>query len=346
MGPQIIADYRDFPLGGASSVGLGNFDGVHLGHQEIIKTCLVGAKRNDMTSVAFTFHPHPTRILIPHRSPQLLLTLDERREILGLMGVDRIVEQNFTKEFSQISADTFIDEILFRTINAKSVVVGSNFRFGFGATGNPDLLKSKSYFETKVIESVTTSKGEPISSSRIRDLIQAGNIEGANDCLGYPFFLTGRVISGEKRGRSLGFPTANLETEKECLPGRGVYLTICQDLVSRNFFASLTNVGLRPTVSHDSRLSLESHLIDFQDDLYGRSMRIFFLRRLRDEMRFEGVAQLRHQIEKDVQRSKSLFMSMNFLHTSVTSSVLSVKMPSRSIQGFQPFERIERIDSF
>jgi riboflavin kinase/FMN adenylyltransferase len=246
---QIIVDYREFPLGSASSICLGNFDGVHLGHQQILKSCLDSAKRYGLVSVAFTFFPHPSRVLAQGRSLELILTREERRELLELSGVDWILEQNFTEQFSKMGADDFAEKILFQTLDARSVVVGANFRFGQGAKGDSDLLKSKSFFSTTVVTSVKSeNEDEVISSSRIRQLIQSGELKQAGKILGYPYFMTGQIVTGDQRGREMGFATANLQTDKECLPAHGVYLTISQDLETKHYFASLTNIGVRPTV--------------------------------------------------------------------------------------------------
>lgn len=341
--PQIIVDFRDFPLGSASSICLGNFDGIHLGHQRIISTCLDSAKRYDLVSVVFTFHPHPSRVLAQGRSIDLLLTREEKRELLSLTGVKWILEQSFTPEFSQIEAAQFTTDILFGAMNAKSIVVGSNFRFGRGAKGTPELLSAQKFFDTTVISSVEGREHEVISSSKIRDWVRAGAVREARTSLGYPFFMTGNVISGKKMGHTLGFPTANLKTEKECMPAKGVYLTISEDLESHQFFASLTNIGVRPTIENDGKLSIESHLIDFKDDLYERPMRLFFIDRIRNEIRFENLDSLKKQIEIDLQIGKALLINLQMMQTLNSPQVLSVKNSDSLLQQFQPFEKLENL---
>lgn len=340
---QIIEDYRDFPLGAASCVCLGNFDGLHLGHQQILETCLVSAKRQGLRSVAFTFFPHPMRALLKNSALRLILTRKERRELLDRSGVNCVLEQNFTSEFSQISAEAFCEQVLFRTLNAKIVVVGKNFRFGKGAQGGAELLRSQTAFETLVVDSVAAVGIAMISSSHIRGLIENGEIDEANRCLGYPYFLSGEVTKGDGRGHELGFPTANLKSDKECLPKVGVYLTVTQDIETGEYFKSLTNVGLKPTLSDSGALSIESFLLDFSDNLYGRRMRIFFLARLRDEQKFSNREQLHSAISRDVQKGKDVFARLKFVQPASGSHALCVMNSGHCLDLFQPFERIQKL---
>jgi riboflavin kinase/FMN adenylyltransferase len=271
-------------------LAIGSFDGVHVGHRQVIE----GA------DTVLTFEPHPLTIIHPAAAPKLLMPFEVKRDVVAGLGVDELVVIPFDHEFSTIAPDDFIERVLLRTLGAQSVSVGENFRFGAKAKGTPELLASRDEFSTRVVPLVEVD-GETVSSSRIRALVAAGDVEAAMRCLGAPFLLEGEVVTGDERGRSLGFPTANVVPDDEyACPGHGVYAAFT------NGHASAVNVGVRPTFETGRGLLVESHLIDFDADLYGQTLRIAFIARLRGEKRFAGAEELIAQMHRDVAEAKEL----------------------------------------
>lgn len=339
---QIIEDYRDFPFGHASAVCLGNFDGIHRGHQQILKACLHGAKRQTLTSVLFTFHPHPTKVIHSNRPvADLMFNREEKRFLLGLLRFDLILEQKFDTEFSKISADEFCDIVLFRFLNAKAVMTGANFRFGFQARGDVSKLKSHLAFSTEIASPILED-GQVISSSRIRESLRLGEIAKANSMLGFSYFVSGEVVSGQELGRKIGFRTLNLKYEKECLPKSGVYISIVEDIETGLQFTAVTNIGVKPTVSDSAdSISIETHLLQFSDDFYRRKVRIYLIERLRDEKKFAGgLPELQQAIADDVQKVQAYWISRNFMQTPREGLVRSIKNPDPLTQSFQVFETL------
>jgi riboflavin kinase/FMN adenylyltransferase len=316
---QVIERYEDFPsAGGASTaaqdgsgtaVCLGNFDGVHRGHQKILQTCIDVAKRQRLASVVFTFEPHPMKILKPSTAPRLLMTRMERREYLMRMGFDFILEQKFSEEFSKISAQTFMDKILAGRLRAKEIIVGDNFTFGFQAKGNIDLLKSSKTFHVDAVPAVTEG-GAPINSSRIRKAVEEGDIESANLLFGHSYFLSGEVIEGKKLGRKLGFPTANLRTSRECLPKNGIYFCRASAQSFKDAPAAVS-IGHNPTVEGArSPIKIEAYLLNFSGDLYQKEMKLDFFKRHRDEKKFSDLDELKKSIAEDVSVCASYFKKL------------------------------------
>ncbi len=253
-------------------VAIGTFDGVHVGHRQVIK----GA------DTVLTFEPHPLSVIHPEAAPKLIMPFEIKRDVIEGLGVEEIVVIPFDREFSAIEADEFCSRILIETLDAKSVAVGENFRFGKKAKGDPDLLRSHDEFETTVVPLVEVD-GETVSSTRIRALVAAGDVEGAMRCLGAPFLLEGTVVEGDKRGRTLGYPTANIVPSEDFVyPGHGVYAAFADGI------PAAVNVGVRPTFETGRGVLIESYLIDHDADLYGRTLRIAFIARLRGEKRFDG----------------------------------------------------------
>lgn len=294
-----------------SSICLGNFDGLHRGHQALLQRCLLEAKRQQLASILVTFEPHPQKVLAAKNgktSPKLLFELAEKKKLCSQLGFDYLLFQTFDEEFSKIPADVFAQKILKESLRASTVIVGENFHFGFQAKGNRSVLKAHG-MEIPSIDFVMEGS-ETISSTQVRAAVEAGEIEKAGCMLGYPYFLSGRVKTGDGRGRKLGFPTANLSTAKECLPSGGVYAGLAELSNGQRKKAAI-NFGLRPTFS-ENEWTLEVHLLDFQGDLYGQDIRVFFLEKLRPEMKFSGVEPLREQIQKDIQAVKDRIDSQHF----------------------------------
>jgi len=273
-------------------VAVGEFDGVHLGHREVMR----GA------DTVLTFEPHPRTVVAPDKAPKLITSLETKIDLVAGLGVRELVVIPFDGAFASQSPQAFIDDVLVARLGATEVSVGENFRFGHRAKGDVALLRAQDAFETRVVELVQ-GDGEVISSSHIRDLIAAGEIERANACLGSPFQLRGPVAHGDKRGRMLGFPTANLVPDPALIyPAHGVYA--CRAAVELDgewrWWPAATNVGVRPTFVTGRGLLVEAFLLGFDGDLYGRELRLVFLERLRGELRFDSVEELIEQMERDV----------------------------------------------
>ena len=269
-------------------VAIGTFDGVHLGHQAVI----------DDADTVLTFDPHPLTVIHPEAAPKLIMPFKVKRDVLDGLGVEELVVIPFDKEFSKRSAEDFIEHVLIEKLKAKTVSVGENFRFGAKAKGDVEMLRSDDRFETRVVPLVEVD-GETVSSTRIRGLVAAGDIEQAMHCLGAPFMLEGEVVTGDQRGRELGFPTANIVPDDSLVvPGHGVYAAFA------NGHPAAVNVGIRPTFETGRGLLIESFLIDFDGDLYGQNLRVAFVRRLRGEKRFEGVEALIEAMKSDVEEAR------------------------------------------
>jgi len=272
------------------TVAIGTFDGVHVGHRRVIR----GA------DTVLTFEPHPLSVIHPEAVPKLIMPADIKRDVIDGLGVDELVVIHFDEGFSNIDPEKFCSGILIDRLGAKDVRVGENFRFGKRAKGDPEMLRSRPEFETEVVPLVEVD-GETVSSTRIRAQIAAGDVEGAMRCLGAPFLLEGTVVEGDKRGRTLGFPTANVVPDEEyAYPGHGVYAAFA------NGVPAAVNVGVRPTFETGRGVLIESYLIDHEADLYGKTLRIAFIARLRGEKRFEDVDQLVAQMGRDTDEARRL----------------------------------------
>jgi riboflavin kinase / FMN adenylyltransferase len=279
-------------------VAVGEFDGVHLGHREVMR----GA------DTVLTFEPHPRAVVAPEKAPKLITSLDTKIDLISGLGVQELVVIPFDGAFASQSPQAFIDDVLVRQLGATLVSVGENFRFGHRAQGDVALLRAQDAFETRVVELVQ-GDGEAISSSHIRELIAAGEVERAAACLGSPFQLRGTVAHGDKRGRTLGFPTANIVPDPALVyPGHGVYA--CRAAVELDgewrWWPAATNVGVRPTFVTGRGLLVEAFLLGFDGDLYGRELRLVFLSRLRGELRFDSVEELVEQMERDVEDTRRI----------------------------------------
>ena len=289
-------------------VTLGNFDGVHRGHQYVIARTLQQAGESRRAALRATFRPHPLKVIRPESAPPLLMTHDEKMRRIEETGIAHALVIPFTPAFAQIPAEAFVQQVLHDQLDASAVFVGNNFNFGRGREGNVELLRrlgERLGFEVPEMKDFLVL-GSPVSSSRIRRAIQSGEVELARELLGRPFALTGTVVRGDSRGATLGFPTANLKTSSEILPGDGVYVT--QAATGGREHRSVTNVGTRPTF-RDASFAVETHFLDPPGDLYDRELEVRFLARLRPEIRFASKDQLTRQIAADVERAKRFFQS-------------------------------------
>jgi len=265
-------------------VAIGTFDGVHLGHQAVIK----GA------DTVLTFDPHPLEVLHPAATPKLIMPFEVKRDVIAGLGVEELVVIPFDKEFAQRSAEDFVEQVLEEKLDAREVAVGENFRFGAKAKGDPAMLEAHPEFETRVVPLIEVD-GETVSSTRIRALVAAGDMTAARRCLGAPFMVEGTVVKGDQRGRELGFPTANIiPDDRLTIPGHGVYAAFADGV------PAAVNVGVRPTFESGRGVLIETYLIDRQEDLYGRTLRVAFVERLRGERAYHEVEELIEQMHRDV----------------------------------------------
>jgi len=292
------------PGSGPRRVAIGTFDGVHRGHRAVIEG----------SDTVLTFDPHPLSVIRPQATPKLISTFSIKRDLIAALGVDELVVIPFDGRFSEQSAETFVEDVLLQTLGAERVSVGENFRFGKGGRGTPEFLRSRSEFETNV-ELLVEAEGETISSSHIRGLVSAGEVREAAEFLGAPFLFEGEVVHGDKRGRMLGMPTANLVPDDAYLcPGHGVYSAVAyvnpphpdSGEPPAPGIPAAVSVGVRPTFVTGRGLLVEAHLIDFDGDLYGDTLRLAFLERLRGERRFDSVDELVEQMQADVDDARRI----------------------------------------
>jgi riboflavin kinase / FMN adenylyltransferase len=274
-------------------VAIGTFDGVHRGHQAVIE----GA------DTVLTFDPHPLSVIHPSALPKLIMPFGVKRDMIEGLGVRELVVIPFDAELAKLSAEEFIEGVLIERLGAEQVAVGENFRFGAKAKGDPAMLAARAEFETLVVPLVEVD-GETVSSTRIRALVAAGDMGGARHCLGAPFMVEGTVVTGDQRGRELGFPTANIVPDDRLLiPGHGVFAAFADGV------PAAVNVGVRPTFESGRGVLIETYLIDREEDLYGRTLRVAFVERLRGEKRFPSVEELIAQMKIDVEDAKRVCAS-------------------------------------
>jgi riboflavin kinase/FMN adenylyltransferase len=277
-------------------LAIGTFDGVHLGHRRVIEG----------SDAVVTFDPHPAQVFAPQAAPKLLTTLERKAELVAALGVDELIVIPFDRSLADQTAQEFIDRILVDTLGAVRVAVGENFRFGHLAQGDADLLRANDRFETHV-EPLLEVDGEVVSSSHIRGLVLGGAVEYADTLLGAPFMLSGEVVPGDRRGRELGFPTANLlPPEGYVVPGHGVYAARVRFEGCEGPVPAAVNIGVRPQFKTGRGELIEAFLIDWSGDLYGKELRIEFLKRLRGERRFPSVDALVEQMGRDVQEALAI----------------------------------------
>jgi riboflavin kinase/FMN adenylyltransferase len=291
-----------------SVLAIGNFDGIHLGHQAILRAVTQRAAESGAVGTALTFDPPPRKVLKPESAPQRLSTNEQRMEWFGVGGLEAAVVMPFTLELARLSPEDFVQEILVRDLHVRAVLVGENFRFGHRQTGDVKLLRElgmRHGFEVVVVPPVVY-RGEIVSSTAIRRAISAGDVTHAACLLGRPFVLTGEVVSGTGTGRRFTFPTLNLVPEQELLPARGVYVTRTLLEGETRSRRSVTNIGMRPTFN-GSALSVETHLLDYSGEVPGKRIELRFWKHLRDEKKFSGADELRMQIAKDIATAERFF---------------------------------------
>ena len=286
---------------------LGVFDGLHLGHQLIMKTVVERARALGAVPTVITFDPHPRAVLHPESAPPLLQTFDQKIEAFGVHGIEQTIVVRFTKEFASISAPEFLRDMVKERLHAEEVYLGKGFAFGHNREGNIELLKrlgAELDFVAGEVPEVSF-RGKRVSSSKIREVLARGQVNLARRMLGRPYGVEGRVERGAERGHKLGFPTANLHPQNRVIPRNGVYVT--GTLIDDQWRRSVTNIGLRPTFGEATEPSVETYVMNWDGDLYGDVIRIRFLYRLRDERKFSSIDELKTQIDRDVLRANSYF---------------------------------------
>jgi riboflavin kinase/FMN adenylyltransferase len=291
------------------TVAIGNFDGVHRGHQALVRTARALAHDAGGEAVVLTFDPHPARFFAPHLAPPMIAPLERRLELLGEAGADVVVIEPFDAAFAAIEADAFVSTVLGRQLGARHVVVGYDFSFGKGRHGTPALLTSlgRALGLGVTVVPAVMADGLVCSSTKIREFVLEGRVDGARLLLGRPFEIAGEVVRGAGRGRGLGIPTANVRPDGELLPRTGIYAGYAQRPGEDARFPAAVSIGTNPTfVPGGHEITVEAHLLDFDGDLYGARLRLLLLARLRDEHRFASVDELMAQIQQDIARTREI----------------------------------------
>jgi len=292
-----------------SVVTLGNFDGLHLGHQELIRMVIRRARELNGRSMVVTFRPHPLKILAPEKCPPLISIYEEKIQLFEKLGIDILVKIPFSLHFAEMSPRAFVKDILYDVLGAQEIFVGYNYRFGKGREGTTATLKKmgEEYgFNVREVGQISYN-GEVISSTKIRHLLKDGEVEHAARLLGRPYAITGIVIKGDSRGKTLGFPTANIASKHAIIPSNGVYAV--KLLAREKCLDGVVNIGLRPTFDA-STLAIEVHIFDFNEDLYGEEITLFFIGKLREEQKFETSEALIEQIRRDIVTAKEVLASI------------------------------------
>lgn len=289
---------------------IGNFDGLHVGHQTIIAGVVERAEELKCPAVVITFSPHPLTIVAPDRAPPQILTLSQKEELLEKMGIDAMLEIPFTQEFSRWTADRFVTDLLKARLRIREVHIGEDFCFGAGRTGDLAFLEQKGRelgFEVRGVPPITI-RGIRVSSSIVRDAIGKGSIRVIRTCLDRDYFVDGRVETGRRLGRKIGVPTVNLAPANDLFPQSGVFVTTSHFESFGRSFTGVTNIGVRPTLYENYARTIESHILDFNSNVYGDHVRLFFHKLLRREQRFASAVELTHQIQKDIERARLYFL--------------------------------------
>ncbi len=295
---------------GQTIVTIGNFDGIHLGHQEILKLMNKEKDRMSIQTLLYTFEPHPVKVLFPGKELFIITPFDEKMEILENFGLDNVVCEFFSAEFSKTEPEDFVKNILCGILRVKKLFVGPNFRFGFRARGDISLLKTLSsayQFEVELVDPVILN-GKMVSSSLIRSLLRAGRVREASCLLGRDFFVKTKVIKGSGLGRRIGIPTANCEVRGDMLLKDGVYAVRVE--IKGTLHPGVLSFGAKPTFGVDER-SMEVHIMDFNDDIYGETLRVYFIERLRDIVSFRSADELKGEILRDIERARSIMQNLS-----------------------------------
>jgi riboflavin kinase / FMN adenylyltransferase len=289
-------------------LAIGFFDGVHLGHQQILRQTITDARQHDALALVITFDRHPNTVVAPDRVPPLIYSLDKKLRTIESFRPEALLLLHFDKPLSQRSGEEFVRNLHHDFQHIQSICVGANFVFGYKRTGNVDLLRrlaAELKFTVHGISAVSLD-GKAVSSTRIREAIRKGDLDPASQMLGRAYSLNGKVVPGDKLGQKLGFPTANLDTEGLALPPNGVYAAHAE--VGGKVFHAVVNIGYRPTVqAAQSRVRVEAHLLDFAAELYGQELELGLIEKLRDEKKFASLEELRAQIARDIQDAKAKF---------------------------------------
>ncbi len=298
---EIIREIENYKKGEKPVfLALGNFDGVHLGHHRLLQEVVDGANANSGISTAFIFDPHPNKIINPDKAPKLITGSLQQAKLLEQIGIKLLIYNSFNKEISKWEPEEFVQKIIVDKLNAKHIFVGFNYSFGYKGQGTPDLLKElgiKYGFKVSIIRPVELD-GKVVSSTLIREALEEGQVKEARHLLGHPFTVTGSVVRGEKRGSKIGFPTANLKIDEDILiPGIGVYAA--KALYKEVTYNCVVNIGRKPTFHNDHPVTMEVHIIDFAQDIYDETLTIYFLDKVRDEKKFNGIDDLVNQISQD-----------------------------------------------
>lgn len=293
-----------------TACGIGNFDGVHRGHQKLVQTLLKYSKSRNLDSLIFTFDPHPSAVLSPNNSVKLIMTQNKKREIIESYGLDHFVFAPFTEEFAKMDYKDFVFKVLIEKCRAKVVVIGFDYRFGYKGQGTAESLKklcSEAGVETVIIPPVTY-KGEIVSSTLIRSLLEKGDVKSAAKFLGRPFTVEGLVEQGKGIGKSLGFPTANISLPEELvLPAKGVYAVLVS--LNNKIYKGVANLGTKPTFNGED-IVLEIHLLDFSGTLYGERLEVFFIQNLRSEIKFDKPEDLARQVQRDLINAREILKAI------------------------------------
>mgnify|MGYP000675109548 CR=1 FL=1 len=307
--------YRGIPSKAAFATVLtiGNFDGVHLGHRAMLERLIATARKAAMPAAVLTFEPHPREYFAPAEAPARLTRLREKLELLAECGVDQVYVCRFNARFASLTADEFIERVLVRGLGARHLLIGDDFRFGKGRSGDFALLQQAGVAHRFAVEAMTTIEldEERVSSSSIRAALASGNLTRAEHFLGRPFSISGRIVHGDKIGRTLGFPTANVQHARHRLPLTGVYAVSVDGLNHRSVFGA-ASIGVRPTIAAGLKPVLEVHLLDFERDIYGAHVHVNFHHKLRDEARYASLDALKAQIARDVEATREYFLNSDW----------------------------------
>ena len=306
------SELRRASLGRPTALTIGVFDGVHRGHQIVLKHVVESARRHDLASAAITFHPHPRQVLRPDLPTEYVTSLEDRLSLILETGLDSVATVSFTSDFSLTDAGDFV-RMLVEEFHLARLIIGEDFALGRQRGGDPDTLKALGQelgYEVEVIELLTSDSTDKVSSTEIRNALAEGDVQLVGDLLGRRYSLHGPVVVGFKRGRSIGFATANVAIGNDrAIPAPGVYATIAH--LESGSVPSVTNIGVRPTFDDGGGLSIECHIIDFDEDIYGTDLRVEFVQRLRGERRFDGIDALVEQIGKDRDAARELLATMS-----------------------------------
>jgi riboflavin kinase / FMN adenylyltransferase len=304
---EVFHDIEDFRRPESTTVvTMGNFDGIHLGHQALVGNAVAEARQYGTQSVVFTFDPHPLKLLAPERAPQMIVRRQDKLDLLEVFGVDAVIVQKFDRQFASIQAEDFVRRYLIERLNLSKIWFGKDLRFGRSRSGGAeDLIRwgGELGFDVGIVEPILL-EGRRISSSRIRQLIGEGRVDEVQPMLGRYHFISGSVVTGHRRGRELGFPTANLATTNEVVPRDGIYATIME--VKNRHWLSVSSVGYNPTFGEGVR-TIEAFILDFAQDIYGESVKLSFVQRIRDDRKFAKAEQLVTQIHQDVKAARAVF---------------------------------------